>query len=118
MIIHGESADPAPLRLLAEDLRRFEWQPLGAIGPAEAAHSFATVWISMAGGTFRLLRHERVYELRRVIHPIGVPGRLALRLKPISLWWRSGCRRSTKSLVWNSTWITLSSTPDSASISA
>ena len=47
-------------RLLAEDLRRFEWQPLGVIGPAEAAHAFATVWISMAGGTFRLLRHERV----------------------------------------------------------
>ncbi|MCU0501997.1 MAG: GNAT family N-acetyltransferase [Anaerolineae bacterium] len=76
VIIHGESADPAPLRLLAEDLRRFEWQPSGAIGPTEAAHAFAMVWIAMAGGTFRLLRHERVYELRRVIHPSGVPGRL------------------------------------------
>jgi predicted GNAT family acetyltransferase len=76
VIIHGESPDPAPLRLLADDLRRFEWQPLGVIGPAETAHAFATVWISMAGGKFRLLRHERVYELRRVTHPTGVPGRL------------------------------------------
>ena len=118
VIIHGESADPAPLRLLAEDLRRFEWQPLGVIGPAEAAHAFATVWISMAGGTFRLLRHERVYELRRVTHPNGVRGSCALRLKPISRWWRSGCKRSTKSLVWNSTWIALSSTPGSGLINA
>ena len=46
VIIHGESADPAPLRLLAEDLRRFGWQPSGVIGPAEAAQAFATVWIS------------------------------------------------------------------------
>jgi hypothetical protein len=76
VIIHGESSDPAPLRLLAKDLRRFDWQPLGAIGSAEAAHAFATVWISMAGGKFRLLRHERVYELLHVIHPTGVSGRL------------------------------------------
>jgi predicted GNAT family acetyltransferase len=81
VIIHAERTDPAPLMLLAQDLREFAWQPLGTIGPAEAAHAFAEVWTALAGGAYRLLRHERVYELRRVIPPVGVPGRLRVAVE-------------------------------------
>ena len=76
VIVHAEDTTLAPLRRLVQDLRSFAWQPPGVIGPAQIAHAFVAEWLTQAGGDGRLLRHERIYELRRVIHPIGVPGRL------------------------------------------
>ncbi len=76
VIIHGESADPAPLKLIVQDLLGSNWTPPGTVGPADVARAFAETWTATAGGVFRLLRHERVYELRQVIHPAGVPGAL------------------------------------------
>ncbi len=74
VIIHAEDTDPIPLALIAQDLRRGGWSPPGTIGPAAVARAFAAVWSDMTGGTFRLLRHERVYELRQVHRPAGVSG--------------------------------------------
>jgi len=76
VIIHGERADPAPLRLIVQDLWASGWAPPGVIGPSAAAHAFAEAWIARAGGAFQRARRERVYELRRVIHPTGTPGAL------------------------------------------
>lgn len=81
VIVHAEDDNPVPLRLLAEDLRRFDWQPTGVIGPAIMARAFAAEWTALAGGSYRLLRHERIYELRQVIHPVGVPGRLRVAVE-------------------------------------
>jgi uncharacterized protein len=76
--IHSESAgpavDPAPLRLIAADLIAGGWTVPGTIGSAEASRAFAEVWTAAAGGSLRLLRHLRVYELRQVTAPTGVPG--------------------------------------------
>lgn len=74
VIIHGENADPTPLKLIVQDLLASSWTPPGVVGPAEVARAFAETWTATAGGSFRLLRQERVYELRQVTHPIGVPG--------------------------------------------
>jgi len=76
VIIHAADADPAPLHLIARDLRDNGWTPPGTIGPSDVAHAFAEVWTAMVGGAFRRMRRERVYELRQVIHPTGVPGAL------------------------------------------
>lgn len=76
LIIHAESADQAPLRLIAHDLNVNGWAPPGTIGPAAVARAFAEAWAATTGGAFRLLRHERVYELHRVIPPPPVPGAL------------------------------------------
>lgn len=75
-IVYAEDTTPEPLRRLAQDLRSFAWQPPGVIGPAHIAHAFVAEWVALAGGGCRLVRHERIYELRQVIHPVGVPGRL------------------------------------------
>ncbi|MCX7669851.1 MAG: GNAT family N-acetyltransferase [Anaerolineae bacterium] len=74
VIIHAESDDPAPLRLIAHDLEANGWAPPGTIGPAAVARALAEAWAATTGGSFRLLRHERVYELRRVIPPPPTPG--------------------------------------------
>ena len=76
VIIYGESADAVPLRLIADDLIAGGWMPPGAIGPAEVARAFSQVWTVARGGQFRIHTHERVYELRQVAPPAGVPGAL------------------------------------------
>lgn len=72
----GPASDPSPLRLIADDLHAGGWPAPGTIGRAETARAFAEVWTTAAGGTFRLVRHMRIYELRQVTTPTGVPGAL------------------------------------------
>ena len=72
--IYGLNGDPAPLRLIADDLIADGWAVPGTIGPAEVARAFAHAWTEARGGQFQLVRHQRVYELRQVTSPVGVPG--------------------------------------------
>jgi uncharacterized protein len=81
VIIHGESVDVAPLRLIADDLIVGGWLPPGVIGPAAVALAFSHTWSAAAGGQFRLHTHERVYELRQVAPPTGVPGALRVAIE-------------------------------------
>jgi len=81
VIVHSESTDPAPLRLIAHDLHANGWAPPGVIGPAATARAFAAAWTAAAGGSFRLLRHERVYELRQVNPPPPTPGALRVAVE-------------------------------------
>jgi len=78
IITQGESADPTPLRLIADDLIAGGWTAPGTIGRAEIARAFAEVFAAARGGAFRLNMHQRIYELRQVIPPVGVPGYLRL----------------------------------------
>lgn len=81
VIIHTESPDPAPLHLIARDLHVHGWAPPGTIGPSAAARAFAEAWAATTGGSFRLLRHERVYELRQVHPPPPVAGALRVAVE-------------------------------------
>ena len=81
VIIHGESADPVPLRLIADNLIAGGWMPPRAIGPTEAARAFSQVWTAATGGQYRLQTHERVYELRQVAPPADVPGALRVAIE-------------------------------------
>ena len=74
--IYGLNGDPAPLRLIADDLIADGWAVPGTIGPAEVARAFARTWTEARGGPFQLVRHQRVYELRQVTSSAGVPGAL------------------------------------------
>ncbi len=76
VIIHGPegSADPAPLRLIVDDLIAGDWTPPGVTGPAEVARAFGEVWKTARGGQVRLNMHLRIYDLHQVVYPLGVPG--------------------------------------------
>ena len=70
----GPAVDPMPLRLIADDLIAGDWRAPGTIGSAEVSCAFAEVWAAAARGSFRLVRHMRIYELRQVTAPTSVPG--------------------------------------------
>ena len=99
LIIHGASDDPAPLRLIADDLIAGGWTAPGVIGPAEVAHAFSQVWTAAAGGQFRLHTHERVYQLRQVTPPTGVPGALRVATESdldLAVRWLLGFTQDTR----------------------
>lgn len=86
LIIHStRGADPAPLRLLLDDALAFTAQapadsPAGILngvtGHAAVSLTFAELWSQRTGKPFELGFRQRIYELRAVTPPAGVPGRL------------------------------------------
>jgi hypothetical protein len=81
VIIHGETTDPAPLQLIADDLITGGWTTPGVIGRSEVAGAFSAVWAAATGETTRLVRHLRIYELRQVATPAGAPGALRVAVE-------------------------------------
>jgi len=77
LIVHA-AAMPAELSMatLAGEILRRDMRLPGVMGPAVAADAFARVWAVKAGCHARLAMRERVYELRHVITPRPVAGRL------------------------------------------
>ncbi len=77
LIVHAAvlPAEPAMAALAGEILRRDVQLP-GVLGPAMAADAFARGWAEKTGCQARLAMRERVYELRRIIPPLPVAGRL------------------------------------------
>lgn len=67
--------------LVAQNLRRDDWNVPGVIGPNTAALGFAQVWQSLTGQPYTLQMHERVYELRQVIPPPQPPGHMRLAVE-------------------------------------
>ena len=66
----------AAMAALAGEILSHDVQLPGVLGPAKAAEAFARVWTAQTGCQARLAMRERVYELRRVIPPPLVVGRL------------------------------------------
>jgi hypothetical protein len=77
LIVHSavQTAEPV-MAALAEAIHRRDMQLPGVLGPAEAADIFARAWAAKAGCKALLSMRERVYELRKVISPRPVAGRL------------------------------------------
>jgi uncharacterized protein len=69
LILHAESDDPEPLRLLAHALVADGWRVPGVGAPKATARAFAEIWSAVTGQSYRAGMNERVYELRRVIPP-------------------------------------------------
>ncbi len=77
VILHSSlGEDPAPLRLIMADLRAGGWAVPGVVGPSVPAKAFAELWQAETGRPYRPGMSERVYELRQVFPPVGVPGHL------------------------------------------
>jgi uncharacterized protein len=79
VILHSaRGAEPASLRLLVADLVAGGWTVPGVVGPSVPAKAFAELWQAGTGRVYQSGMSERVYELRRVSAPAGVPGHLRL----------------------------------------
>lgn len=88
VIVHSElGAEPAPLRLILEDLLDYtagfdpESPPgylAGVTGHSAAALAFAQLWQDRTGKPFKPGKGLRIYELRQARPPAGVPGQLRL----------------------------------------
>jgi predicted GNAT family acetyltransferase len=82
VIIHSARGEhPAPLRLILHDLLTGGWRVPGVVGPAAAGLTFAELWRAATGRSFRLSRHERVYELRAVTPPPRPAGFMRLAVE-------------------------------------
>jgi uncharacterized protein len=64
------------LELVARDLIARHWPVLGTMGPVRLVETFAGLWSRLTGITGRPGLSERLFELRRVIHPRYSPGSL------------------------------------------
>jgi uncharacterized protein len=69
LILHAESDDPEPLRLLARDLVAGGWPVPGVGALKSTSRAFAEMWSAVTGQPYRTSMNERVYELRRVNPP-------------------------------------------------
>lgn len=67
-------ADPAPLRLILDDLQAGDWRVPGVMAPSATSAAFAQIWTDATGQPHRPAMRERAYELRRVIPPAPIPG--------------------------------------------
>lgn len=86
IIVHSElGAEPAPLRLILDDLLDYTagFDPQspsghvpGVVGHSTAAFAFAQLWRDRTGKPFKAGKNLRIYELRQVTPPVGVPGHL------------------------------------------
>jgi uncharacterized protein len=66
-------------RLIGNDLQTNGWPVTAISGCVPLSERCAAIWCSQTGGRYRLLTHERIYELRQVI-PLQSPppGRLSV----------------------------------------
>jgi hypothetical protein len=65
----------AALALAADDLGAVYGEMPGALGPTEIVAAFAAHWQARRGRLYHIPRHERIYQLERVLPVHGVAGR-------------------------------------------
>ncbi|MEP7288262.1 MAG: GNAT family N-acetyltransferase [Chloroflexota bacterium] len=80
IIIHVANPNPQAITLLARHLHdNYHKKAVavpGVTGRVESVVAFADAWTALVGGTWQVKLHMRVYELRQVIPPVGIEGRL------------------------------------------
>lgn len=79
LVVHSEreACGPVP-ELVLRDLLRRGYSIPGVLGRAPVARAFAEAWPAVSGRGGRPGMHQRVYELRQVVHPAYSPGHLRL----------------------------------------
>jgi len=75
-IVLSGRVDEAELTILPliESLWDKKWPVPGVLGPKELAALFTHHWVAGAGGSYRLVRQERVHQLRQVLVPPSKQG--------------------------------------------
>lgn len=76
VVYSAAGANPAPLRPILDDLQAGGWSVPGVMAPNPTSEAFARLWSAETGRAYRPAMRERCYELRRVVPPAAVPGRL------------------------------------------
>jgi len=76
LVIHCEEGRPDALEAVVERVLELDPDLPGVIGIAETAGRFARIWAERTGEAAVKAMSERLYSLRRVIPPVGVPGRM------------------------------------------
>lgn len=69
-----EGAAPDALEALADALLAGGHAVPECVGPSETAAGFAQIWARRTGTDIVLKMAQRIYELREVVIPVGVPG--------------------------------------------
>ncbi len=96
ILYSAAGADPAPLRLILDDLRAGGWHVPGVMAPSATSTAFAQLWSDVTGQPHRAALSERAYELRRVIPPAAVDGALRPATKadlPLAVAWANNFMR-------------------------
>jgi predicted GNAT family acetyltransferase len=79
IILYSDREQSRPgLTALAQELARAGWTLPTVTGPEPICAHFASIWSEMAKVDFEIGVRERLFELRKVIHPTYSPGHLRL----------------------------------------
>ena len=93
LILYSDAPDKEAMSILARHFFDQHIAVPGAIGMVEPVHTFAEAWTEIAGRTWSVAIHERAYELRQVIPPVGVPGQMVVagpeHRGTIIKWWNA-----------------------------
>lgn len=79
IVVYGNRPDvDEAFDLVSRDLFANHVHIPGVLGPSNAAQAFAESWANVSGNDYQESVRQRVYELRRVVHPKAISGRLRL----------------------------------------
>jgi uncharacterized protein len=86
LLLACPTADPTPLRLLAELLVKTETAVSGTLSPTPVAEAMARQWAQLTGGSYDVLMVQRLFALREVKPPAWPNGRFRpARMEDIDL---------------------------------
>jgi hypothetical protein len=74
LVVANDAEPAAAFMLIAQNLVADDWQPPGVNGVSAWSRAFAAIWQELTGATPTLRMELRVFELRQVFPPTGVPG--------------------------------------------
>ncbi len=101
LVLAGTEPEVSPL--VVEALVDGGWTLPGVVGPPEMAEEFARFWAEATGCSLGPAMEQRIYELREVIWPLGVPGRMragaADDMELLVEWTLAFCREASADLM-------------------
>lgn len=77
LIVHSARKEPhTALEAIAKSLLENKWPVPGVNGQVPLSEQFCEIWTRLAGARHEQILALRTFELRKVVHPKGVPGSL------------------------------------------
>jgi len=97
-ILSPEGAQESAFELLARELYKRNWPVPGVLAEEKTATAFADSWARVTGTKFEIGMRQRIYELRKVIHPaypLGEFKRAGLEHMELALKWHQAFGEDT-----------------------